>query len=183
MTLEERLEKYLMVSPKVDETAYISKNAVLMGSVRVGKYASVFPNCTLRADLNTIEIGDYSNIQDGTQVHLADDFGVKIGDYTTVGHGAILHGCEIGSGCLIGMGATVLDGAVVGDECIIGAGALVTKNSKIPAGSMVLGSPGKVVKELDEKTRKGLLYWAEKYSQIAAKNKEYEAKDFKTETV
>lgn len=134
MTLEERLEKYLAKDPQIDPTAYVSKHAVLVGDVRIGANASVWPGCVLRADINSIELGEGSNLQDGTMVHLADDAGVKIGKNTTVGHGAIIHACEIGNECLIGMGAIVLDKAVIGDNCIVGAGALVTKNTVIPAG-------------------------------------------------
>ena len=129
MTVEERLEKYLGKDPQIDPTAYVSKNAVLMGDIKIGKNASVWPGCVLRADINSIELGENSNIQDGTMVHLADDAGVKIGKNTTIGHGAIIHACTIGDGCLIGMGSIILDKAVIGDHSIVGAGALVTKNT------------------------------------------------------
>ncbi len=171
MTLEERLDKYLSAKPKIEESAYVSEHAVLIGDVTIGAKASVFPGCVLRADINSIEIGEGSNIQDGTVVHLSDDFGVKVGKWCTVGHKAVLHACEIEDGCLIGMGAIILDGAKIGKGSIIGAGALVTKNSIIPAGSMVLGSPAKVTKQIDEKTQQGLVYWAEKYAVIAEYNK------------
>ncbi len=174
MTLEERLEKHLMKKPTIDETAYVSKNAVLVGDVTIAKNASVWPGCVLRADINSIELGENSNLQDGTMVHLADDAGVKVGKNVTVGHGAILHGCEIQDGCLIGMGAIVLDKAIVGKGSIVGAGALVTKNTIIPEGSLVLGSPAKVVKPLDEKTIEGLAYWAQKYVKLAQANKAVE---------
>ncbi len=171
MTLEERLEKHLAKTPVVDESAYVSEHAVLIGDVTIGPKASVFPCCVLRADINSIEIGEGSNVQDGTIVHLADDYGVKIGKWTTIGHNAIIHACEIGDGCLIGMGATVMDGAKIGSGSIVGAGALVTKNTVVPEGSLVLGSPAKVVKQLDAEKIAGLKYWAEKYSKIAAANK------------
>ncbi len=171
MTLEERLEKYLAKDPQVAPTAYVSKHAVLIGDVTIGENASVWPGCVLRADINSIELGEGSNMQDGTMVHLADDAGVKIGKDTTIGHGAIIHGCEIGDECLIGMGAIVLDKVVIGNNCIIGANALVTKNSIIPDGSLVLGSPAKVVKQLDEETKKGLGYWSKKYQKLAQANK------------
>lgn len=125
----------------------------------------------LRADINSIELGEGSNIQDGTMVHLADDAGVKIGRDTTIGHGAVIHACEIGSECLIGMGAVVLDNAVIGDNSIVGAGAVVTKNTVVPAGSLVLGTPAKIVKQLDDKTKEGLGYWSKKYRKLAAANK------------
>lgn len=175
MDLKERLDTYLGKTPEIDETAYVSKHAVLIGDVKIGKNASVWPGCVLRADINSIELGENSNIQDGTMVHLADDAGVKIGKNTTIGHGAIIHGCEIGDGCLIGMGAIVLDKAVIGDNSIVGAGAVVTKGTIVPPGSMVLGTPAKVVKELDEKTREGLAYWAQKYVKLAHANRDKEA--------
>jgi len=171
MTLEERIGKHLAKNPEIDKSAYVSKHAVLVGDVKICKDASVWPGCVLRADLNSIELGEGSNLQDGTMVHLADDAGVKIGKYTTVGHGAILHGCEIGDECLIGMGAIVLDKAVVGKNSIVGAGALVTKGTIIPEGSLVLGSPAKVVKPLDEKTRDGIAYWSKKYVTLGQANK------------
>ena len=176
MTLEEQLEKFLNKAPTIDETAYVSKHAVLVGDVTIGKNASVWPGCVLRADINSIEVGENSNLQDGTMVHLADDAGVKVGKNVTVGHGAILHACEIQDGCLIGMGAIVLDKAVIGKGSIVGAGALVTKNTIIPEGSLVLGSPAKVVKQLDEKTSEGLAYWAKKYVKLAQANKAVEQK-------
>ena len=176
MTLEERLEKHLNKTPVIDETAYVSKHAVLIGDVTIGKNASVWPGCVLRADINSIELGENSNLQDGTMVHLADDAGVKVGKNVTVGHGAILHACEIQDGCLIGMGAIVLDNAVVGKGSIVGAGALVTKGTVIPEGSLVLGSPAKVVKQLEKDKSEGLAYWAQKYVKLAQANKVIEQK-------
>ncbi len=176
MTLEERLEKHLAKDPQIDPSAYVSRHAVLVGDVSIAKNASVWPGCVLRADINSIEIGEFSNVQDGVMVHLADDAGVKVGKYTTIGHGAIIHACQIGDECLIGMGAIILDKAVIGKNSIVGAGALVTKNTVIPEGSLVLGSPAKVVKCLDEKTKEGLAYWSKKYAHLAQAAKEKEAK-------
>lgn len=171
MTLEERLEKYLGQDPKVDPTAYVSKAATLVGDVTIEADASVWPGCVLRADINSIKLGKGSNIQDGSIVHLADDAGVEVGENTTVGHGAILHACKVGNGCLIGMGAIILDKAEIGDNCIVGAHALVTKGTIVPPGSLVLGSPAKVVKQLDDKTKEGLTYWSQKYVKLAKANK------------
>ncbi len=176
MALEEQLEQFLNKPPTIDDTAYVSKHAVLIGDVTIAKNASVWPGCVLRADINSIELGENSNLQDGTMVHLADDASVKVGKNVTVGHGAILHGCEVQDGCLIGMGAIVLDKAVIGKGSIVGAGALVTKNTIIPEGSLVLGSPAKVVKQLDPQTSEGLAYWAKKYVKLAHANKALEQK-------
>ncbi|MGF1453258.1 MAG: gamma carbonic anhydrase family protein, partial [Opitutales bacterium] len=112
-----------------------------------------------------------SNVQDGSVIHLADEFGVVIGEYVTIGHMAMIHACTIGDECLIGMHSTVLDGAVVGARSIIGAGALVTKGTEIPEGSVVMGAPGKVVKTLDPDAQLGLRKWAEKYVKVAAAHK------------
>jgi len=128
----------------------------------------VWYGCVLRGDINSIVIGDGSNVQDGTIVHLADDYGVRVGRHTTIGHAAIIHACDIGDECLIGMGATVLDGARIGDRCIVGANALVTQRFVAPPGSMILGAPAKVVRPLTEAEQAGLRRWAEKYVEVAA---------------
>ena len=121
----------------------------------------------LRGDINRIVIGPRSNVQDGAVVHLADDFGTTVGELVTVGHKAILHACNIGDEVLVGMGAIILDGAEVGARCIIGAGALITGGKKIPPGSLVLGSPAKVVRTLSSEEQAGIRVWAEKYVALA----------------
>ena len=171
MTTEERLAKFLDQEPQIDETAYIASGGVVIGAVTLALHSSVWHNCVLRGDINSIEVGEGSNIQDGTIVHLADDYGVKIGRYVTVGHAAMVHACEIGDECLIGMQATVLDGAVIGSQSIIGAGALVTKGTQIPEGSLVLGSPAKVVRPLTDKERAKIKSIAEKYIIVAREHK------------
>jgi carbonic anhydrase/acetyltransferase-like protein (isoleucine patch superfamily) len=126
----------------------------------------------LRGDINTIKIGEGSNVQDGTVIHLADDFGVKIGSYVTIGHSAMIHACEIGDECLVGMRSTILDGAMIGAQSIVGAGALVTKNSHIPEGSLVLGAPAKVVRSLSDEERSKLKALAEKYVKVSRGHKQ-----------
>ena len=163
MTIRERLDKFLSREPQVDPSAYVASSAVVMGAVKIGPRASVWPTCVLRGDIEEIEIGEGSNVQDGTIVHLADDLGVKIGQYVTIGHSAMIHACTIEDECLIGMKATVLDGAVIGKRSIVGAGAVVTKNMQVPPGSLVLGMPAKVIKPLSEEEQEDLRYWAEKY--------------------
>lgn len=175
MTPEERLDKFLSREPEVDPSAYVAPSAVMMGSVKIGPKASVWPLCVLRGDIEEIEIGEGSNVQDGTIVHLADDLGVRVGKYVTIGHAAMIHACTIEDECLIGMKATVLDGAVIGKRSIVGAGAVVTKNMQVPPGSLVLGMPAKVVKQLSEEEQAGLKYWAEKYVIAAAAHKKREA--------
>ncbi|MEX0326103.1 MAG: gamma carbonic anhydrase family protein [Puniceicoccaceae bacterium] len=171
MTLEERLETYLSRDPEIDPSAYVAPSAVVIGSVKVGPKASVWPNCVLRGDIEDIIIGEGSNLQDGTVVHLADDLAARVGKYVTIGHMAMIHACTIEDECLIGMKATVLDGAVIGKRSIVGAGAVVTKNTIVPPGSLVLGMPAKVVKQLSEEEQASLRTWAEKYVVVAAAHK------------
>lgn len=159
----ERLELHFGKLPKFGKGVYVARGATVLGDVIVGDHASVWPGVVLRGDINRIEIGANTNIQDNTVVHLSDDHGVRVGEWTTIGHSAVIHACTIGDECLIGMGAIILDGAEIGNQCLIGAGALVTGGMKIPDGSMVLGSPAKVVKALSEEKRRGLKWWAEKY--------------------
>jgi gamma-carbonic anhydrase len=167
MTIQERLERYLGRTPDTQGALFVAPNATVVGDVTLGARSSVWYGCVLRGDINRIEIGEGTNIQDLTMVHLADDFGVSIGRHCTVGHSAIVHACTIGDECLVGMGATVLDGAVIGDQCIIGANALVTQRFEAPAGSLVLGAPAKVVRALTPEERGGIRRWAEKYIEVA----------------
>ncbi|HOO92664.1 MAG TPA: gamma carbonic anhydrase family protein, partial [Opitutales bacterium] len=149
MEVEERLERFLSREPVIAESAYVAPSAVVMGAVTLAEDSSVWPGAILRGDIEEIRVGRGSNIQDGTIVHLADDMPVEIGEYVTIGHGAMIHACKIGDACLIGMRAIVLDGAQIGAESIVGAGALVTKGTIVPPGSLVMGMPAKVVKSLD----------------------------------
>ena len=123
---------------------YIASGAVVTGDVELGNDVSIWHNAVLRGDSGKITVGDRTNIQDGCIVHEE----THIGADCTVGHGAIVHGCTVGDGCLIGMGAIVLNGAVLGAGCLVGAGAVVTGKTNAPAGSVLLGSPAKIVKEL-----------------------------------
>jgi len=171
MTTEERLAQYLDQKPQIDDSAYVASGAVVIGAVTLAPKSSVWHNTVLRGDINTIEIGEGSNVQDGTIVHLANDYGVKVGKYVTIGHAAMIHACTIGDECLIGMQATVLDGAVIGEQSIVGAGALVTKGTQIPAGSLVLGAPAKVVRPLSPQERATLKGMAEKYVTVSREHK------------
>jgi carbonic anhydrase/acetyltransferase-like protein (isoleucine patch superfamily) len=172
MTTEERLATFLDQRPQIEESAYVAKGAVVIGAVSLGQKSSVWHNAVLRGDINTIKIGEGSNVQDGTVIHLADDFGVKIGSYVTIGHSAMIHACEIGDECLVGMRSTILDGAMIGAQSIVGAGALVTKNSHIPEGSLVLGAPAKVVRSLSDEERSKLKALAEKYVKVSRGHKQ-----------
>jgi len=161
--LRARLDRFLRQPPRLGQSVFIAKGATVIGDVTLGNDASVWYGAVLRGDINRIEVGEGTNIQDNAVVHLADDHPAILGRYVTVGHSAVVHACTVGDECLIGMGAVVLDGAEIGAQCLIGARALVTPGTKIPPGSMVLGSPGKVVRALSESERAGLKYWADKY--------------------
>src|SRR5580704_11583119 len=137
--LQKQLEQFLRAKPKVGKDVYIARGAAVMGDVRIGDHASIWYNATVRGDINYIEIGKYTNIQDNAVLHLADDFPCIIGEYVTVGHSAVIHACTIGNESLIGMGAIILDGAVVGEQSLIGAKALVTQATKIPPGTLAMG--------------------------------------------
>jgi carbonic anhydrase/acetyltransferase-like protein (isoleucine patch superfamily) len=167
MTVQERLARHLGRAPTLSRAAFVASNATVLGDVTLGEESSVWYGCILRGDINSIVIGDGTNVQDGTIVHLADDHGVRVGNFTTIGHAAIIHACEIGDECLIGMGATVLDGARIGEHCIVGANALVTQRFVAPPGSMILGAPAKVVRPLTKQEIRGLRPWAEKYIEVA----------------
>lgn len=167
MTLEEQFATFLAKDPQVDPTAYVAAGATLLGDVRLAAHTSVWPGCVLRGDINFIEVGEGTNIQDGTIVHLADEFPVRIGRYVTIGHAAMIHACTIGDECLIGMHATILDGAVIGDRSIIGAHSLITPGTVVPPGSLAIGVPA-VIKPLVPERQAGLRHWAEKYIKVAA---------------
>lgn len=165
--IETQLNTFLMKPPTIGKGVYIAQGAVVLGDVTLGDNSSVWFNAVLRGDINRIAVGECSNVQDNCVFHLADDYPCIIGDYVTVGHGAIVHACTIKDQVLVGMGATVLDGAVVGEQSLVGAHALVTPGMEIPPGSMVLGSPAKVVRTLSAVERSKLKGWAEKYVHVA----------------
>jgi carbonic anhydrase/acetyltransferase-like protein (isoleucine patch superfamily) len=136
------------IQPRIEASAWVADSAQVMGNVELGANSSVWFGAILRGDTEVIKIGRNSNIQDASVLHA--DFGkpLTVGDDVTVGHQVMLHGCTIGDGALIGIGAVILNGAKIGKGCIVGAGALVTEGKEFPDGSMVLGSPAKVVREL-----------------------------------
>jgi len=169
--LAQRLTRFLGQSPRIDPTAYIASNATVVGDVRIGAHCSVWHSAVLRGDINYIEVGEGTNIQDGAVVHLADEFPAIIGRHVTIGHLAMIHACVIEDECLIGMSATILDGAVIGAQSLVGAGSLVTKATKIPPGSFVLGSPARILRALEPDERAALRNSADKYIQVAAAHK------------
>lgn len=157
------IETYEEHFPEISPSAFIAASADVIGRVKIHDEASVWYNATLRGDINRIEIGPRSNVQDNAVIHLSDDFGCFVGELVTVGHSAILHACTVRDEALIGMGAIVLDGAEIGERSIIGAGALVTGGTIIPPGSLVIGSPAKVVRTLSIEEQGKVKGWALKY--------------------
>ena len=168
MSLAQQLETFLRRTPRLGRQVYLARGAVVVGDVTLGDYASVWYNAVLRGDINRIVVGRHTNIQDNAVLHLSDDYGCVVGHHVTVGHSAIVHACTVGDEVLVGMGAVILDGAEIGSQCLIGARALVTQGTKIPAGSLVLGAPARVVRELTPAERAGLKALAEKYVKNAA---------------
>jgi carbonic anhydrase/acetyltransferase-like protein (isoleucine patch superfamily) len=136
-------------TPKISEKAYVAESAQLIGNVTIGESVILF-NAVIRGDRSMITIGNNTSIQDNAVIHADPVFPTEIGNNVTVGHGAVLHGCKINSNTLVGMNSTVLNGAEIGSFSIIGAGAVVTQGSRIPERSLVLGIPGKVVREVKE---------------------------------
>jgi len=136
------------IKPEVDASAYVADSAEVIGKVRIGKNVSIWPKAVLRGDLEDIVIGDDSNVQDCCVAHTNYDLPTVVGRKVTVGHAAILHGCTVGDNCLVGMGAILLDGCRIEENCVIAAGSIITQNKVIPAGSLVMGIPGKVVRQL-----------------------------------
>ena len=163
MTITERLARHFSKTPDTAGALFIAANATVQGDVVLGAQTSVSYGAVLRGDIHEIRVGEGTNIQDNAVIHLADDYGAYIGAWCTIGHSAIIHACTIGDECLIGMGATILDGAKIGARSIVGANALVPQRFECPPGSMVYGSPAKVVRPLTEVEKAGLRPWAEKY--------------------
>jgi carbonic anhydrase/acetyltransferase-like protein (isoleucine patch superfamily) len=167
MTPDERLARHLSKIPDIAGALFIAANATINGDVVLGAQSSVFYGAVLRGDIHEIRVGEGTNIQDNAIVHLADDFGAYIGKWCTIGHAAIVHACTIEDECLIGMGATVLDGSIIGAQSIVGANSLVPQHFVCPPGSMVYGSPAKVIRPLKPSEIAGLKPWAEKYVSAA----------------
>lgn len=162
------LYKYKNISPKVDSTVFVAEGARIIGDVEVGKHSNIWYNAVIRGDVNSIKIGKGTNIQDNSTVHASTGQSPTIiGDYVTVGHNCIIHGCKIGSYSLIGMGAIILDNAEIGENTIIGAGSLVTQGKKIPSGVLCMGSPAKVIRELTHEEIEHLKRSAEHYIELS----------------
>jgi gamma-carbonic anhydrase len=168
-----RLAEYLESPPRVAETAFVAPSATLIGAISVGDHSSIWYQAVVRADIHSIQIGSRTNIQDGSILHVADQYPLVIGNEVTCGHGAIIHACSVGDRVLIGMGAIILDGAEIGPDCILGAQALVTKGCKIAARSLVIGSPARVLRRLTEDEITSIASLADKYVKVAAYHREW----------
>jgi carbonic anhydrase/acetyltransferase-like protein (isoleucine patch superfamily) len=155
--------------PTISSTAFIAEGVQLIGGVEIGENASIWFNSVLRGDINDIRIGRWSNIQDNSVCHVADEWPCIVGDYVTVGHNVNLHGCTIEDEVMVGMGAIIMNGVVVGYQSVIGAGALIPPNTHIPPRSLVVGLPAKITKELSEEEGAKNKYWAEKYMRVSRK--------------
>lgn len=152
--------------PSIDENAFIAETAMVLGKVKVGQGSSVWYGTVLRGDIEEITIGDYTNIQDNSVVHTENDIPTSIGNFTVIGHKAIIHGARVGNNCLIGMGAIVLNKAVIGDNCIIAAGSIVTEGKNIPDNSMVMGIPGRVIRRVTEDEKNDIKANALRYNEL-----------------
>lgn len=165
MTYLEQLQQQVTKGTDV----FIAPNAYVLGNIKLGNRVSIWYGATLRADFDSITIGDDSNVQEGVIMHVDHGVPLTVGKGVTVGHGAVLHGCTVGDNSLIGIKAVVLNGAVIGKGCVIGANALIKEGDVIPDFSLVVGSPGKVIRKLDESTLSMLQFSAQVYAEEASK--------------
>jgi len=157
------LIKFKEFYPKISPSAWVAPSADVIGKVTVGENSSIWFGCVLRGDINEIIIGNNTNIQDLSMIHLDTDSKTILGDNVTIGHKVMLHGCTIENNCLIGMSATILDHAVIGEGSIVGANSLVTSGKKFPPRSLIMGSPAKVVKQLTQEDVDKLIKHAAHY--------------------
>jgi carbonic anhydrase/acetyltransferase-like protein (isoleucine patch superfamily) len=158
-------------TPQISDSAFVAPNATLVGQVTLGENTSIFYGAVLRADVDSITIGQGSNLQDNVTVHCDEGFPTSVGSGVSVGHGAVLHGCTVEDDCLIGMSATVLNGAVIGTGSLVAAGAVVLEGTIVPPGSLVAGVPAKVRRELSDDEKVGVRQNATHYLDIAAAHK------------
>lgn len=170
------IRSYKGKTPDIKKAAFIAENAVIIGDVTLGEGSSVWYGAVLRADDEKIVVGKNSNIQDNCTVHCSKGFPAVIGDGVTIGHNALIHGCTIGSNCLIGMHSTVMNGASLGNNCLVGAGALVTENKKFKDNTLLMGVPAKAVAEIDGDAADRMKQNAAHYREKAAEFKKEQAK-------
>ena len=163
--------------PDIHPTCYIDDKALVIGDVTIGENSSVWPFTVIRGDVNSIRIGNNTNLQDNSVLHVTHDgpynpggYDLVVGDNVTMGHRVILHGCHVGNNCLIGMGSTIMDGAVIEDNTVIGAGSLVTPGKKLEAGYLWLGSPAVKTRELTEDEINSIEYSAQHYVKLKSRH-------------
>ena len=161
------LHKYLEHKPEIKDTVFVAPGAQIIGKVKIGDYSGIWYNVVIRGDDDEVIIGERTNIQDGTIIHEDEGFPTVIGNDVTVGHKALLHGCRIEDGALIGMGAIVLNGAVIGAGAVVAAGALVKQGQSIPQNSLAVGSPAKVVRGVKPEETEHFKLGAKKYMEKA----------------
>lgn len=168
------LKKFLLSesAPSVHPSVFQARGSVVIGAVSLAEESSIWFGSVLRGDINRIIVGARSNVQDGSVLHVSDDHACVLGSLVTVGHRAVVHACEVGDETLVGMGAIILDGAVIGPRCIIAAGALVPKGMHVPEGSLVLGTPARVVRRLSAEEMAANARLALKYVELARRYRE-----------
>lgn len=167
MAKTELKKKTLNKKPTLSRNVFVASGAKIIGDVFLDSESSIWYNTVLRGDINSIIVGKRTNIQDNSVLHVENDQGVIVGESVTIGHGAIIHGCKIKDGVLIGMGAIIMNGCTIGEGSIIGAGTLIKENSDIPPFSLVVGVPGKAIRSLSKKTLDDNIKWALKYTKLA----------------
>ena len=165
------IKSFKDIYPVINSSCFIAESADIIGKVTIEENSNVWYNTVIRGDVASISIGKNTNIQDQAVVHVSNGVSTKIGSFVTIGHSAIVHGCTVEDNVLIGMGSIVLDGAHIEENCIIGAGALIPPNKKIPRNSLVVGSPGKVVRELTQEEIEGIKRSAENYVELSIHHK------------
>ena len=159
--------EYLGKRPQIGAGVFLADSARVIGDTQIGEQSSIWFGSVLRGDINRVVIGHHTNIQDNSVCHVADDHACVVGNYVTVGHRVIIHGCTVGDEVLIGMGAILMNGVEVGEQSIIGAAALLTEGLRVPPGSLVYGAPAKVTSHLGPAERAKIKAWAEKYCRVA----------------
>ena len=165
--MKSTLAPYKGIWPQIADNVFLSDGVRILGNVTIADSVSVWFNSVLRGDENFIRIGRFTNIQDNTTIHVEDEYPCIIGDYVTVGHNSLLHGCTISSNCIIGMGSIVMNGVKIGENSIVGAGSLITENKVIPPCSLVVGSPARVIRTLDQSQIDAIRESAEHYQKMA----------------
>ncbi|MDO8870097.1 MAG: gamma carbonic anhydrase family protein [Methanobacteriaceae archaeon] len=159
-----------MESKKIHPTTKIFPGSHIIGNVKIGQDSSLWYNAVIRGDIESIIIGNFSNVQDNCVVHSSREYSVEVGDYVSIGHGAVVHGCKLGDNVLVGMNATILNGAEIGENSIIGAGAVVTEGKKFPPESLIIGLPAKAVRSLSQEQIKSIKDNALRYVELSKKH-------------